>query len=153
GVEHIGISRRIADEAEKERLRAEVQTLLPEGMGCIVRTLSAGVTPQELQADLHFLSALWQHVQYKAQQVSAPCLVHQDVDLVLRTLRDCFTADVEQVIIDDPQAYERARAFVQTTAFPQLAVNLVLYQDSTPLFEAFGIEREIERAVQRKVWL
>ena len=153
GVEHIGISRRIADEAEKERLRASVKALLPEGMGCIVRTLSAGVTSQELQADLHFLTALWHHVQHNAQQVSAPCLVHQDVDLILRTLRDCLTADVERVILDDLQAYERARAFVQSAAFLPLAANLVLYQDTPPLFEAFGIEKEIERALQRKVWL
>ena len=153
GVEHIGISRRIADEAEKERLRADVKALLPEGMGCIVRTLSAGVASQELQADLQFLTALWHHVQHKAQQVSAPYLVHQDVDLVLRTLRDCCTAEVERVIIDDLQAYERAWEFVHSTAFPPLAAHLVLYQETIPLFEAFGIEKEIERALQRKVWL
>src|SRR2546425_5145551 len=94
GVEHIGVSRRIPDEAEKERLRACVQAFLPEGMGCIMRTLSAGVSTQELQADLHFLTALWQHVQHTARQVSAPCLVHQEVDLVLRTLRDFLTPEV-----------------------------------------------------------
>lgn len=153
GVAHVGVSRRIADEAERERLRSAVKAMLPEGLGCIVRTLSAGVTPQELQADLHFLTALWQHVQHRAQQVSAPCLVHQDVDLVLRTLRDCLSAEVERVIIDDPQAYERARAFMQSAAFLPLTANLVLYQDSVPLFEAFGVEKEIERALQRKVWL
>jgi len=153
GVEHVGVSRRIPEEAEKERLRACVSALLPEGMGCIVRTLSVGATPPELHTDLHFLTALWHHVQQRAGQVSAPGLVHQDVDLVLRTLRDFLTAEVGQVIIDQPHAYERARDFVQSTAFPQLAANLVLYQDATPLFEAFGIEREIERALQRKVWL
>jgi len=153
GVEHIGVSRRIPEEAEKERLRACVKALLPEGTGCIVRTLSSGVMLQELQTDLHFLTTLWHRVQQRAGQVSAPGLVHQDVDLVLRTLRDFLTAEVGQVIIDEPQAYERARAFVQSTAFPQLVANLVLYQDPAPLFEACGIEREIERALQRKVWL
>ena len=139
GVEHVGVSRRIPEEAEKERLRAGVKALLPEGMGCIVRTLSAGVTPQELQTDLHFLTALWQHVQHQAHQVGAPCLVHQEVDLVLRTLRDCLTAEVERVIIDDAQAYARAQAFLQAAELPRLAANLVLYEDTTPLFEAFGI--------------
>lgn len=153
GVEHIGVSRRIADEAEKERLRASVKALLPEGMGCIVRTLSEGVSAQELQADVHFLTALWQHVQHQARQVGAPYLVHQEVDLVLRTLRDCLTAEVERVIIDDAQAYARAHAFLQAAELPHLAANLVLYEDTPPLFEAFGIEREIERALQRKVWL
>src|SRR5262249_22853945 len=153
GVEHIGVSRRIPDEAEKERLRSCVQTLLPEGMGCIVRTLSAGVSTQELQADLHFLTALWQHVQHNASQGSAPCLGHQEVDLVLRTLRDCLAPEVERVIIDDVEAYERARAFLQAADLPHLAASLVLYQETVPLFEAFGIEKEVERALQRKVWL
>ena len=153
GVEHIGVSHRIPDEVEKERLRACVQALLPEGMGCIMRTLSAGTSPQELQADLHFLTALWQHVQHTARQVSAPCLVHQEVDLVLRTLRDFLTPEVERVIIDDVEAYERAQAFLQAVDLPHLAANLVLYQETVPLFEAFGIEKEIEHALQRKVWL
>jgi ribonuclease G len=153
GVEHIGVSRRIPDEAEKERLRAGVKALLPEGMGCIVRTLSVGVSPQELQADLRFLMALWQHVQHQAREVGAPCLVHHEVDLVLRTLRDCLTVEVERVIIDDAQAYARAQAFLQAAELSHLATNLVLYEDTTPLFEAFGIEREIERALQHKVWL
>jgi len=153
GVEQIGVSRRIPDEVEKERLRTCVKALLPEGMGCIVRTLSEGVSAQELQADLHFLTALWQHVQHQARQVAAPCLVHQEVDLVLRTLRDCFTAHVERVIIDDVQAYARAQAFLRAAELSHLVANLVLYEDATPLFEAFGIEREIERALQRKVWL
>ena len=153
GVEQVGVSRRIAEEAEKERLRTCVRALLPDGMGCIVRTLSAGATPQELQSDLHFLTALWHLVQQRAGQVSAPGLVHQDLDLVLRTLRDFLTAEVRQVIIDAPQAYERARTFVQSMAVPQMAANLVFYHDPVPLFEAFGIEREIERALQRKVWL
>src|SRR5262249_13433949 len=77
GVEHVGVSRRIPEEAEKERLRACVSAFLPEGMGCIMRTLSAGATPQELQTDLHFLTTLWHHVQQRAGQVSAPGLVHQ----------------------------------------------------------------------------
>ena len=93
GVEHLGVSRRIPDEAEKERLRLCVQALLPAGMGCIIRTLSAGVSPQELQADLHFLTVLWQHVQHTVNQVDAPCLVHQEVDLILRTLRDFLTPE------------------------------------------------------------
>ena len=83
-----------------------------------MRTLSAGVSTQELQADLHFLTALWQHVQHTAQQVSTPCLVHQEVDLVLRTLRDFLTPEVERVIIDDVEAYERAQAFLQAADLP-----------------------------------
>ena len=153
GVEHLGVSRRIPDEAEKERLRLCVQALLPAGMGCIIRTLSAGVSAQELQADLHFLTVLWQHVQHTVNQVDAPCLVHQEVDLILRTLRDFLTPESERVIIDDVEAYERAQAFLQAAELPHLAANLVLYQDPVPLFEAFGIEKEIERALQRKVWL
>jgi len=153
GVEHVGVSRRIEDEAEKERLRTCMQTLLPAGMGCIVRTLSVGVSAQELQLDLQFLLALWQHVQRPASQGAAPCLVHQEMDLVLRTLRDYLTADVARVIFDEAETYARAQAFLEAAALPQLTASLALYQDATPLFEAFGIDREIERALQRKVWL
>src|SRR5262245_14570895 len=127
GIEHIGVSRRIPDEAEKERLRSCVQALLPEGMGCIMRTLSAGVSTQELQADLHFLTALWQHVQHTARPVSAPCLIHQEVDLVLRTLRDFLTPEVERVIIDDVDTYERARAFLQAADVPQRTDKLLIH--------------------------
>ncbi|MGE3538226.1 MAG: ribonuclease E/G [Candidatus Tectimicrobiota bacterium] len=153
GVEHIGISRRITDAAEQERLRLCLTALCPAGMGCIARTLSAGVSPEALEADLHFLSRLWEHLQDKARTMLAPCLVHQELDLVLRTLRDYLTADVERVILDDPDTFERARTFMQATAWPHLVSHLVLYQALTPLFEAFGVEREIERALQRKIWL
>lgn len=153
GVEHVGISRRIADPIEHERLRACLTTLCPPGMGCIARTLSAGVSAEALQADFHFLTSLWQHVQHQANEVAAPALVHQEVDLVLRTLRDYLTAEVERVILDDPATYERARTFMQATAWPHLVSHLVLHQEPTPLFEAYGVEREIERALQRKIWL
>ena len=153
GVAHVGVSRRITDEAEKERLRTCVQTLLPEGMGGIVRTLSAGVSAQDLHADVHFLSALWQHVQRTAGEGAVPRLVHQEMNLVLRTLRDYLTADVQQVIIDDVATYEHARDFLHAAALPQLAAHLSLYQDAEPVFEALHIEKELERALQRKVWL
>lgn len=153
GVDHVGISRRITDETEQERLRACLTTLCPPGMGCIARTLSAGISAEALQADFHFLTRLWQHMLQKAEQGMTPCLVQQEVDLVLRTLRDYLTADVERVIIDDADTFERARTFMQATAWPHLVSHLVLYQELTPLFEAFGVEREIERALQRKIWL
>lgn len=153
GVAHVGVSRRIPDEAEKERLRTCVHTLLPPGMGAIVRTLSAGVSAQELQTDVHFLSALWQHIQQRTTVGGAPCLVHREMDVVLRTLRDYLSAEVERVVIDDKTTYDQARAFLEAAALPELAASLVLYHDPEPVFEAFHVEKGLERALQRKVWL
>lgn len=153
GVEHIGVSRRITLEEEKERLRTCVQPFVPPGMGCIVRTLSAGVAVEELQEDLQFLLALWRHVQDTAAQRAAPCLVHQERDLVLRTIRDYFSEDVERFILDDAPTYARAEAFLQQRGLTHLAARLSLYQGTTSLFDVYNVERDIARALQRKVWL
>lgn len=153
GVEHIGVSRRITSENERERLRQCVKPLLPAGMGCIIRTLSDSVEADALAADLRFLMALWQHLQHTAQASLAPSLVYQEFDLVLRTIRDLLSDDVERLVIDDPQTYERALAFVRSVYIPALASRIEFYQGSQPIFDLFGIERDIERALQRKVWL
>jgi ribonuclease G len=152
GVPHIGVSRRILAEDEKLRLRQLAQALLPANMGCIVRTLSAGATSEALQADIQFLLALWDDIQSKSAQASVPQLVHQELDLSLRTLRDLLSDDVERCLIDDTATYTRAAAFARTY-FPHLAAKIEQYQGADPLFEALNIEPHIERALHSKVRL
>jgi ribonuclease G len=152
GVPHIGISRRIAAEEEKLRLRQLVQTLLPTNMGCIVRTLSAGATREALQADMQFLVALWNDVQRKGTQAAVPQMVHQELDLPLRTLRDLLGENINRCLIDDVATYTRAEAFARTY-FPHLVSKVELYQGVIPLFEASNIEQQIERALLSKVRL
>lgn len=152
GVNHIGISRRIPSEAEKMRLRDLVLPLLPAGMGCIIRTLSTEATVPELQADIAFLTTLWQEVQRTATAATAPHLVHRELDLLLRTLRDLLATSIDSCIIDEVGAYSRALAFVQTY-LPHLAGKLQQYAKATPIFDAFNIERQLEQALLPQVRL
>jgi ribonuclease G len=153
GVEHIGVSRRLTLESERGRLQECVKAILPPAMGCILRTLSAGASQQDLQADLRFLLARWQQLQVHARQATPPCLIHQESNVVLRTLRDLFSDQVNQCLIDHPDIYMDAQDFVRAYYPPPLAAKIRLYHDAMPLFDAFDLEKDIDRALARKVWL
>ncbi|MCL5022267.1 MAG: Rne/Rng family ribonuclease [Nitrospirae bacterium] len=151
-LEHIGISRRISDETERARLRAIVESIKPKGYGLIIRTASEGCTEEELRKDLEFLFLLWENIQKKRDRVVAPCLLYSDLDLTFRSVRDLMSHDVERLVIDSESEYERIRDFVNTY-FPKLLSKIELYGDEEPIFEAFGVEVDVSRALGRKVWL
>ncbi|AKU89962.1 Rne/Rng family ribonuclease [Vulgatibacter incomptus] len=151
-VDHVGISRRIENEKERRRLRETVDALRPPGTGFIVRTVADGVPAEKLQADARFLIHIWTEIGRKKDKTGAPALLHPDLDIVLRATRDLFSADVEKLVIDDRAEYERIMRFVQATD-PALASHVEHYQESEPIFDAYGIEHELQRAQQRKVWL
>ncbi|MGW8193785.1 MAG: Rne/Rng family ribonuclease, partial [Desulforhopalus sp.] len=150
--DHIGISRKIEDEEVRERLKTLVDSIRPKGTGFIVRTVAEHASREELEADMEFLILLWEEIIDRADHRPAPCLVHEDIDIVLRSIRDFFTLDVDSLIIDDPGGYEKLLAHVDTFA-PQLKGKISLHRDQTPLFEAYNIEVEISRAIEKKVWL
>ncbi|MCL5422832.1 MAG: Rne/Rng family ribonuclease [Nitrospirae bacterium] len=151
-LEHIGISRRISDETERARLRSIVETIKPKGYGLIIRTASEGCTEEELKKDLEFLLLLWENIQKKRDRMAAPCLLYSDLDLAFRSVRDLMSQDVERLVIDAEDEYERIRDFVNTY-FPKLLSKIELYGEGEPIFEAFGVEVDISRALGRKVWL
>jgi ribonuclease G len=151
-VDHVGISRRIENEKERRRLREIVDSLRPPGTGFIVRTVAEGVPADKLQADIRFLIHIWNEMVRKKDRIGAPALLHPDLDIVLRSARDLFSQDVEKLVIDDRQEYERILRFVQATD-PTLASHLEHYDGEEPIFDAYGIEHELQRAQQRKVWL
>jgi ribonuclease G len=151
-VDHIGISRRIEKEGERRRLREIVDRMRPEGTGFIVRTVADGVEAQKLEADIRFLIQVWNEIIRTKDKVSAPALLHPDLDLILRATRDLFTADVHKLVIDDRDEYERILRFVREQA-PHLESQIELYAGQEPIFDAYGIEQELKRAAQRKVWL
>lgn len=151
-LEHIGISRRISDEEERARLRGIVETIKPKGYGLIIRTASEGCTEEELRKDLEFLFLLWENIQKKKDRVVAPCLLYSDLDLAFRSVRDLMSQDVERLVIDDEGEFERIKDFVKTY-FEKLLSKIELYNDREPIFEAFGVELDISRALGRKVWL
>ncbi len=151
-VDHIGISRRIDSSAERARLKDIVEKGKPKGGGFIVRTASEGVSPKELKADISYLTRLWSEVESRARPAKAPSVVHADLDVVLRVVRDMFTADIENLIVDSKQEFERIRKFTEKF-MPRLKNRVTFYEGEEHIFDKYGIEVEITRALGQKVWL
>jgi ribonuclease G len=152
-VEHIGVSRKISSEEERLRLRNIV--LENKGSltgGFIVRTAGQGRDEEELKADLKFLSTLWNEIKSRTERAKAPALIHRDLDLVQRMLRDTLTPDFKSVRVDNEVQYERVLDFVNRSQ-PSLVGKVKLYSRETPIFEEFGVQAEIEKALKPKVWL
>jgi ribonuclease G len=152
GTKHIGISRRIESEEERKRLKEIAQSLKSDEGGFILRTACEGRSKREIQRDLSFLTKLWLRIQKKSATAPAPSLIHQDLDLIMRAIRDFFSTDTAQVVIDAPKDHRRIIDFVQNF-MPRLKSKIVLYSDKTPLFEQHGIEEKIAKALERRVWL
>ncbi|HEX9737370.1 MAG TPA: Rne/Rng family ribonuclease [Thermoanaerobaculia bacterium] len=150
GEPHLGISRRIEDEAERQRLRDLLEPMRPEGHGLIVRTAGAGGTGEDFQSDLAYLMRLWERIRRRGEQVRAPALLHRDLDLALRVVRDYFSSEFSVLWVDDEGTYERIVDFVDQVQ-PAL-LGRVKLGDST-LMERFEIDAEIEEALKTKVWL
>jgi ribonuclease G len=151
-VEHVGISRRIPDEDERTRLRTIVEEIRPKGYGLIIRTASEGSQDKDLIKDLEFLLLLWETVQKKKDRVSAPTMLYSDLDLVFRSVRDLMIQDVKRLVVDSTDEYERIKDFVRTY-FENFLGKIELYEGTEPIFDSFGIEFDISRALGRKVWL
>jgi Rne/Rng family ribonuclease len=152
-VDHIGVSRKIASEEERLRLKnliLENKGAIPGGF--IVRTAGAGKPDDELKDDMRFLSTLWSDIRRKAESSKAPALLHADLNLVQRILRDILSPDFKTVWLDSEMEYARTVEFVNRCQ-PSLVGHVKLYTKPTPMFEQFGIEPEIEKALKPKVWL
>ncbi|HEY5317930.1 MAG TPA: Rne/Rng family ribonuclease [Polyangia bacterium] len=151
-VDHVGISRRIGSDKERRRLREIVDSMRPAGSGFIVRTVAENVAERELKSDMEFLIKLWNEVVRRAEGSRCPALIYNDLDLLLRTVRDLFTADVEKLIIDSRVEYDRVKKFI-AGLMPDFTGQIELYEGNDPIFDGYGIEIEIDRALERKVWL
>ena len=151
-VEHVGVSRRIAKDEERSRLKEIVRRLRQPGYGFIVRTVSEGVSEEELRSDVEFLTTLWGDVMRRRDHGPAPTLLHTDLSLSFRVVRDLFTKKVERLLIDSRTEYESIKDFVHRY-MPEQTSRLHYYEKEEPLFDHLGIEMEIARALNRKVWL
>jgi ribonuclease G len=152
-VDHIGVSRKIPSDDERLRLKRILQsnrTGIPGGY--IVRTAGDGRTEEELRADMLFLYNLWLDMRQKAEKRPAPALIHHDLDVVERILRDQFTSTFKSVWVDNEEVYENVLGFVQRFQ-PALVTRVKLYTRATPIFDEYGITAEIEKALRPKVWL
>ncbi|MGW8312337.1 MAG: Rne/Rng family ribonuclease [Desulfuromonadales bacterium] len=151
-VDHVGISRRIENEDERERLRHLVDIMRPAGTGFIVRTVAESRSGDELKADMDYLVNLWEHIDQSCQGKKAPCLIHSDLDVTSKVLRDILTEDVTRIIVDNPGEYRKIVSFLDTF-MPGHGFQVEQYHGTEPIFDTFGLEVEIARALGRKVWL
>ncbi len=152
-VDYIGVSRRIADEKERDRLKQLASKVKPEGVGLIVRTIAEGAKEEELAQDVAFLVRLWERISSRAETAHAPSMLHRDLGLVHRIVRDWFDDSVSQLIIDNKEEHTKAQDILELHA-PTLKDRLKLYnrQDQS-LFDFHGVELELEKALKKRVWL
>ena len=151
-VDHIGISRKIEDEKERARLKNLVQELRPPGAGFIVRTVSEKASREKLKSEMEFLTRLWANIQSKKETSSAISLLHKELTITLRAIRDLFTREVDKLIIDSKDEYRLIMEFIETFD-PNMRFSVELYEGREPLFDAYDIEMEINRALDKKIWL
>lgn len=151
-VGHIGISRRIENEDERSRLKGILEHIRTGNGGFIVRTAGEGREQEEFTSDLRYLTELWEGIRKRGEKASAPTAIHHDLDLVLRTIRDVLTPDFKTVWVDSVDQYQRIVEFLDQIQ-PNLVSRVRLFRRDEPIFEEFGIEAEIAKALKSKVWL
>ena len=151
---HIGVSQKIESEEERQRLKDIINQLQPEidAGGYIIRTVAEGVCEEAIKNDILFLQKLWSTIQQRVKEVKSPCLIHDDLQLVMRTMRDMGNSDIEKIRIDSRETYDKVKKF--TSKFiTHLAGRVEHYPGERPIFDLYGIEDEIHKALDRKVQL
>jgi Rne/Rng family ribonuclease len=152
-VNHVGVSRKINSEEERQRLKRIVTSERENGLGgFIVRTAAANIKEDDLRADIRFLKHLWAEIKSRAETGKSPALIYHDLNLVERILRDQVNAEFSQIWVDTEDEYERVIRFANRFQ-PSLVRRIKLYTKETPLFEQFGIQEEIDKSLKSKVWL
>lgn len=152
GYEHIGVSRKIENEAERERLKDILTKLRPEGMGLIARTVSDGLSLEELMADLEYIKGVWAGVEALTHTSSAPSLLYEDHNLIYKILRDVVTADTTRILIDNKADYDKMQEFF-INHLSNLDLKIEYYQGDELLFDLYNVEIEVNRLLDKKVWL
>ena len=146
-----GVSRKIVEEEERRRLRQVIEELNPPAnMGLIVRTAGADQIKRELSKDLHYLLRLWKAVEERNKTTSAPSLIYQESDLVTKTIRDIYSTDIQEIIVDSEATCAKAQDFLRQI-MPKAEKGVKLYKKEEPLFHKYNIEQEIERIIQKKI--
>lgn len=147
-----GVSKRILDENERKRLKSIARELRGDDYGIIVRTAAEGVDEEGLVHDVASLVALWREIEHNGRIQSAPCLLYRDLGLLGRVLRDELTQEVSEIVVDGEEEFENVKNYLSRLSGGVLP-SVVFYNGTTPLFEFYGIEKEIDAALERKVWL
>jgi len=151
-VDHIGISRRIENPEERERLKGIIDSIKPSNTGFIVRTAGEGKDEAHFVADVEFLTKIWKKVFERQEKLVAPAPVHQDLDIISRTIRDVFTPEISRIVIDSEEEYEHCLNLINDL-MPSLTDRVKLYLKRKPVFDFYNVERQLGKATKRKVWL
>ncbi|MEA4883083.1 MAG: Rne/Rng family ribonuclease [Clostridia bacterium] len=151
-LDYVGVSRKIDEDGERERLRKIAQASKPRRMGVIVRTVAEGQSQEEIAADIQFLVKLWRRIQGRGRRAKGPTLLHKDYDLVFRLVRDHFGEDVEKFTVDDSADFKKVSELSNMLS-ESMRERIQLYTGKEPIFDSYGLEEAIARALRRKVWL
>lgn len=149
---HIGVSRRITDSGERNRLKEQLMQSREEPFGYIVRTVCEGIGPEKLTHEVEFLTRVWKRVVHRYWQCSAPSLLHQELSASLRSVRDLFTKEVDRLVIDSERGYREIQDFLEPN-MPGLRDAVQYYDRREPIFDAYQLEGDISRLGRKKVWL
>lgn len=152
-VDHVGVSKRIGNDLERRRLKEVIDSVKPPEGGVVVRTLAQGLTKKKLKADIGYLVRIWEQARTDREAAKkAPALIYEEPDIVIQSARDLFTEEVNEIVIDDESQYLRLKEFLELF-LPERAGDVRFYDGREPLFDEYGIEEEITRALSRKVQL
>ncbi len=148
----IGVSKKTSDEKKRRKLKQILSALKPKGIGFIVRTIGLKVSETEFVNEIHSLLDKWRHIQDEALRGSAPRLIYKELGITTRVIRDLFSEEVSEVYVDQKEDFDEIQSYLRSVS-PDLCQHVIFYQDKTPLFDAFKIEKDLELSVKRKVWL
>ncbi len=151
-IEHAGVSRRIEDEVERERLKEVLDSIKQEGKGIIARTVAEGQSYKTLKADYNVLNKTWKDIQKKLEKAKVPSVVHIDLNFLQRTLRDVTDDDVDKIVVDNKATQKEVQKFLNKYV-PSMKGKIKHFSEDKPIFEHYGIDLEIERALSSKVFL
>lgn len=150
--DYIGVSKKIEQEAERTRLKQLAEELRENEEGMIIRTVAEGESRETLHGDIETLRELWNRITLCSAQAEAPALLHHDLNMVERLVRDAFSRDVDQLLIDNVRQAERVHTFVRSVA-PDLENRIHTYKEAEPLFRRYHVQEQLDKAFQRKTWL
>jgi ribonuclease G len=149
----IGVSKKTNDDKKRQRLKKLIASLKPAGVGFIVRTIGLKVEEEEFIKEIQGLCASWRKAQDEALCGSAPKLVHREMGITTRVIRDLYTDDVTEVYVDQEDDFAEIQAYLKTMSASNRGQRVVLYKDKPPLFDKYNIEKDLELSLKRKVWL
>ena len=148
----VGVSKKLNNFKERRRLRKLVRSVIPEGFGAIIRTVAEGKSEEMINQDLEELVRVWRNIEKAVKSEQAPSLVYKDMNTTSSVMRDLFSDNVEHVVIDDKKLFKEVRSYIQWVS-PDMLDRIEQYRGKEPVFDKYGVEKDIETLFSRKVWL